>query len=151
MTQLAQSIYMDVCALCRPFDDQSQMRIRLETDAVQLILSYVRSGRLRLAVSPVHVAEIDAIDEMAEREHLKSELQQIGWKVVADIKHTRLRAEQLLQLGLGPADAAHLAFAETARADFITCDDRLIRQCRRLNTPVWFGAPMAFCDKENLQ
>jgi hypothetical protein len=104
MTQLAQRIYMDVCALCRPFDDQAQMRIRLETDAIQLILSYVRSGRLSLAISPVHVAEIDAIDEMAEREHLKSVLQQIGWRIVVDMRQTRLRSEQLLQLGLGPAD-----------------------------------------------
>jgi predicted nucleic acid-binding protein len=151
MTQLAKRIYMDVCALCRPFDNQVQMRIRLETDAIQLILSYVRSGRLSLVISPVHVVEIDAIDEMAEREHLRSVLKQIGWSVVFDRKHTRLRAEKLLQLGLGPADAAHLAFAEAAQADFITCDDRLIRQCRRLNTPVWFGAPMAFCDKENLK
>ena len=32
-------VYLDVCALNRPLDDQSQMRIRLEADAVSLILS----------------------------------------------------------------------------------------------------------------
>jgi len=32
-------IYLDVCTLCRPFDDQSFLRIRLETDAVNLIMS----------------------------------------------------------------------------------------------------------------
>ena len=32
-------VYLDVCALCRPFDDQAHMRIRLETEAVQLILA----------------------------------------------------------------------------------------------------------------
>jgi hypothetical protein len=68
MTQLAQRIYMDAWALCRPFDDQAQMRIRLETDAIQLILSSVRSGRLSLAVSPVHVVEINAIDFDTSRE-----------------------------------------------------------------------------------
>jgi len=30
-------IYPDVCALCRPFDDQSYLRIRMETEAVNLI------------------------------------------------------------------------------------------------------------------
>ena len=30
-------VYLDVCALNRPLDDQSQMRIRLEADAVALI------------------------------------------------------------------------------------------------------------------
>ena len=28
----ARHVYLDVCALCRPFDDQNQMCIRLETD-----------------------------------------------------------------------------------------------------------------------
>ncbi|MDF2953368.1 MAG: hypothetical protein OD816_000613 [Thermodesulfobacterium sp.] len=30
-------IYLDVCALCRPFDDQSYLRIRMETEAINLI------------------------------------------------------------------------------------------------------------------
>lgn len=44
MTKL---IYMDVCALSRPFDEQDYMRIRLETEAVNLILLKVREGDLR--------------------------------------------------------------------------------------------------------
>jgi len=143
-------IYLDVCALCRPFDDQTQMRIRLETDAIQLILSHVRSGNLTLVVSPAHDIETDAIDDLTEREHLLSMLQQMGQRIVFDLKQTRKRAEQLTRQGLGPADAAHLAFAEKAEADFITCDGRLLRQCRRVQPGVWVGTPVAFCDKENL-
>ena len=37
-------VYLDVCALSRPFDDQSFLRIRLETEAVNLILSKVHKG-----------------------------------------------------------------------------------------------------------
>ena len=37
-------VYLDVCALIRPFDDQSFLRIRLETEAVNLILSRVHKG-----------------------------------------------------------------------------------------------------------
>jgi hypothetical protein len=50
MSHAMECVYLDVCALSRPFDDQSQMRIRLETDAVQLILSHIRSGSLTLIV-----------------------------------------------------------------------------------------------------
>jgi hypothetical protein len=32
-------IYMDVCCLCRPFDDRTQDRIRIESEAVLTILS----------------------------------------------------------------------------------------------------------------
>lgn len=52
------TLYLDVCTLCRPFDDQQQLRIRLETDAVYLILRYIESGRYRAAVSAVHVEEV---------------------------------------------------------------------------------------------
>jgi hypothetical protein len=37
-------VYLDVYALSRPFDDQSFLRIRLETEAVNLILSRVHKG-----------------------------------------------------------------------------------------------------------
>jgi len=37
-------VYLDVCCLNRPFDDQSQERIRVESDAVELILRPVQKG-----------------------------------------------------------------------------------------------------------
>ncbi|GFP31652.1 hypothetical protein HKBW3S34_02573, partial [Candidatus Hakubella thermalkaliphila] len=43
-------IYIDVCALSRPFDDQSFLRIRLETEALNLILLNVREGRYTLLI-----------------------------------------------------------------------------------------------------
>lgn len=144
-------IYLDVCALCRPFDDQAQMRIRLETEAIQLILSHVRSGNLTLVVSSVHEVEIGAIEDPIEREHLLSTLQQIGHRVEVDLGQARKRAERLTEQELGPADAAHLALAEATGADFISCDDRLLRQCRRVRSNTWSGTPIAFCEKENLQ
>ncbi len=39
-------VYLDVCALCRPFDDQTFLRIRLETDAVNLMISKIHEGRV---------------------------------------------------------------------------------------------------------
>ena len=151
MPQVLRLIYLDVCALSRPFDDQGQMRIRLETDAVQLILSHVRSGNLVLAVSPLHEIEIGAIGDATERDHLLTMLQQIGNRIAFDLRQTRERAEDMVQQGLGPADAAHLAFAVEVQADFVTCDDRLLHRCQRIQPPVWFGTPIAFCDKENLR
>ena len=150
MSESVQRVYLDVCALCRPFDDQSQMRIRLETEAVQLILSHVRSGDLALVLSPVHDVEIGAISDLIEREHLLSLLSETGTRTDADLQHTRQRAEQLVHQGLGLADAAHLAYAEEAEASFVTCDDRLVRQCRRLELDIWCGTPVAFCGEEDL-
>lgn len=37
-------IYLDACCLNRPFDDQTQDRIRLEAEAVLLILAHIEAG-----------------------------------------------------------------------------------------------------------
>lgn len=150
MPKLGRLVYLDVCALCRPFDDPAQIRVRAEAEAVQLILSHVRTGDLTLAVSPAHTVEIDAIADTTERAHLIALLQHSGVQPAFDLPRVRQRAEDLVAQGLGPADAAHVAFAEAARADFVTCDDRLLRQCRRVGLSVWYGSPLAFCDKEEL-
>lgn len=37
-------IYLDVCRLNRPFDDQTQERIHLEAEAILVILSRIEKG-----------------------------------------------------------------------------------------------------------
>ena len=46
-------IYLDNCCYNRPFDDQSQMRIYLETQAKLHIQKLIRDGVLYLAISYV--------------------------------------------------------------------------------------------------
>ena len=46
-----------------------------------------------------------------------------------NISKTRERAEELVSIGFGVADAAHIAFAEKSGTPFISCDDRLIKKC----------------------
>lgn len=144
-------VYLDVCALCRPFDDQQQVRIRLETSAVELILNHIRQAKLALIVSPAHQIEIEAITEREERQHLLLLLQELSLSFEYNLTTTRQRAETLAAQGLGVADAAHLAFAEAAGAEFISVDDRLLNQCRRVKAIVWCGTPQSFCQKEDLQ
>ena len=144
-------VYLDVCALSRPFDDQTQARIRLETDAVQLILSNVRQGRLRLIVSAAHTVEMAAIDDVEERNTLEKWLKELGYRPRADLRKARQRAEELARVKIGPADAAHIALAEQAEAAFVTVDDRLLRQARRVKLSVWAGTPLEYCEKEKLK
>lgn len=46
-------IYLDVCCLNRPFDDQTQERIFLEAEAIRLILARCQSGEWQLLGSEV--------------------------------------------------------------------------------------------------
>jgi hypothetical protein len=60
-------IYLDVCSLCRPFDDQDYIRIRLEIDSVNLILSKAKQGHYQLMKSKAHYLEINSISDDLER------------------------------------------------------------------------------------
>lgn len=146
-----QLIYLDVCVLSRPFDNQRQPRIRIETAALELILDHIRLKHLKLVVSPVHKAEISAIRIIDERQHLLHLLNELGIVLLTDSDSIRGRAEQLVDSGMGIADAAHVAYAEATQADFVTVDDRLLKQCHRVNLSIWSGTPQAFCDKEQLR
>jgi hypothetical protein len=149
----AQAIYLDVCALCRSFDDQRYLRIRLETAAIELIMERIKYGDYSCYYSPVHFYEIEEFDDPFERSEVQNFL--LLWGLNAGKKVTlrmvRQRAEELSIAGFSAGDAAHAAFAEALDASFITCDDKLIKLCRRFNLSVWFGTPVEFCEKEQIK
>ena len=144
-------IYLDVCALSRPFDEQTYLRIRLETEAVNLILSSIKKGKHKLLYSPVHIKEIEAIEETSERIELLTILNELGEFIRTKYTEIRAKAEELINLGFGAADAAHVAFAEKAGASFVSCDDRLITKCKNHKINIWCGNPVAYCEKEGLK
>jgi len=144
-------VHLDVCALCRPFDDQRQVRIQLEAGCVELILSHARGGSRELIVSPAHDREIAGIDDVEERSQLVLALGELGKRHAFDLPAARKRTEDLMAVGLGAADASHVAFSEQAGAEFVSVDDRLLRRCQQAGVAVWCGTPLAYCDKESLR
>ena len=146
-------IYLDVCALCRGFDDQQYLRIRLEATAVDLIMEHVRLGDYKMYYSPVHRFEIDALIDVYERKELQDFLKTWGTDCAkyVHLRKTRQRAEEFVLYGFGTGDAAHVAFSEALNADFITCDDQLVKQCKRYKVNVWCGTPIEFCQLEGLK
>ena len=144
-------LYLDICTLCRPFDDQSQMRIRLETNAYYLILQALQDARYTMVVSPVHFEEANAISDTEERREILAVLETLGTAAKCEVAATRARAEFLHSRNFGIADAAHVAFAETTADVFITCDDRLARKCRREKVGVTTVNPVEFTIAEDLK
>ena len=123
-------IYLDMCCFNRPFDDQNQTRIHFETEAKLELQERVRKKELRLVWSYVLDYE-NSHNPFAER--LASILL---WRSLAEvrIRETESILEQgrsLMQLGIKPFDALHVACAISANADlFITTDDALLRKLR---------------------
>ncbi len=147
-THCMKTLYLDVCTLCRPFDDQNQLRIRLETDAVFLILRRIETGLYRAVISPVHYKEVGAIRETSEWLEMESLLKRLDKSCDCDLIQTRHHAEALIEKGFGIADAAHIAFAEQLAEFFITCDDKLLKRCKQAVLRIAVMNPLEFIARE---
>jgi hypothetical protein len=123
-------IYLDMCSLKRPFDDQSQTRIHLESEAVLGALA-LESERVKFVRSAPLLLEnsYNPLPQRAARVH--------QWLLAAplvDLEHGTFthRVDELMKLGFKAFDAMHMACAEQAKADLlVSCDDRLLAAARR--------------------
>lgn len=127
-------IYFDNCALNRPFDDQSQERIRLETEAVLLLLSRLVSKEWMWLGSRALEIEIDRTNDVEQRSRLRRVIEFVSSSVELGEKELA-RAKSLEKLGFVGFDAVHLACAESGKVDvFLTTDDRLLKLAKRVAT-----------------
>lgn len=120
-----------MCCLKRPFDDQSQPRIRIEIEAVLSLLS-LESINVKFVRSPALFLENDLnpIPERASR--VESWLNSGPPEVLNQHVKLEQRVAELMRLGLKGFNALHVASAEYAKADlFVTVDDRLLAALKR--------------------
>ena len=126
-------IYLDNCCLQRPFDDQTQPRIRVETEAVFAVLATVQAGEHSLLDSEALEYEVSRIPDEARRVEVLSVLTLATERLEVDDAVEAL-ALAFEQQGVRAMDAVHLALASTAGADFFcTCDDKLFRKAQALS------------------
>ena len=125
-------IYLDVCCLNRPFDDHSQERVRIESEAVVLILGRVQLGDCEWITSEVVDLEVDRTRDFERRRRLQLLMEPIQRKILLSEAELE-RAQTLEGLGFDSFDALHVACAESGGADvFLTTDDRLLRASVRM-------------------
>lgn len=124
-------IYLDVCCLNRPFDDQRQDRIRLESEAVLLILQRCEASEWQWISSAVVEDEVNKTPDRDRRQRVTSILS--GAHVFIALTATEVkRAQAFKTFGFRTYDALHLACAEQAGVDvFLTTDDSVIRTAIR--------------------
>jgi len=124
-------IYLDVSCLNRPFDDQGQERIRLEAEAVALILENCSRGPWKHVSSVMAMIEISQNPDLEVRRKVQELLPSAS--DIIDIDDALVRRGQMIEaMGFTRADAVHVAAAESHGADvLLTCDDRLLKAARR--------------------
>jgi len=127
-------ICFDNCCNSRLFDDDTQPETKAEADAIRRIINNKRRGRYVIIGSFAGDAEINKIPDGKTRRDAKLKYEGYidGWiKKTAPIM---ARARKLMANGLDSWDAAHLAAAEAARADYLlTVDKDFLKVCSRQN------------------
>ena len=118
-------LYLDICSHNRPFDDQMQMRIRLETEAKLYIQAGIRDKKYLLAWSFMLDYENDKNPYERKRNYIEL------WKEIADdfcppSEIIRSRSREIMALNVKQNDALHIACAIEQKCDyFITTDKGL--------------------------
>ena len=121
-------IYLDNCCFNRPYDDQSQAKIHIESQAKLCIQERVRSGKYDLVWS--YILEYENAQNPFEMRRISI----LKWKAIAkemvfsdDVLLNYAR--QLMLMGIKAKDALHVACAVKAGCDvFLTTDLKLLNK-----------------------
>lgn len=113
-------VYLDNCSYNCPYDDQSQMRIHLETQAKLHIQDIIRSGEIELVTSYVLDFENSnnrSIQKMMAIEKFMKEYATVyvSNKNEKDISNL---AKAIMETGIKEKDAYHVACAVMAECDY---------------------------------
>lgn len=121
-------IYFDNCCLNRPFDDQTQIRIRLEAEAVLLVLIECAKGNWEWIGSEILDLEISKIPDPERKRRIEILASHTNHLVVVGEIETN-RAQELETWSFSAFDALHLACAESYGADILlTVDDKFLKK-----------------------
>ena len=136
-------IYLDNCCYNRPFDDQNQDLIRLETEAKLIIQERIKLGLYSLVWSFILDFENDENPSGDKHESIQT------WKLIAteycpasvDIL---LKTKEFMTLGLKHKDAFHVACAIKHKCDYLLTTDKKFLNKSKHFLEISIMNPMAF-------
>ena len=124
-------VYLDNCCFNRPFDDQTQLRIHFESEAVKAILELCEQGTWNLICSKINHFEIAATPDEERRKKLQLCLA-IATETIDLTPEITRRAKEFEASGLQAFDAMHLASAEKRADVLLTVDDKFLKKAASL-------------------
>jgi len=123
-------VYLDNCCFNRPFDDQKQIRIRIETEAKLYIQFKIAQKELYLAWSYILDYE-NSVNPYPDRKVIIEKWKSRSYKNVIENPVILNDAKQIGKLGVSSKDALHIACAIDADCDyFITTDDGILNKLK---------------------
>lgn len=137
-------IYLDMCCYNRPYDDQAQLKVAMETQSKLHIQMLVREKKLELIVSYMLRYECSKNPFEMRRNAIFDFIQENAAGYVGDDrkKVIEAKATEIMKTGIKFKDACHVASAIYAGCEyFISTDARLLKyntQEIKMVTPIEF-------------
>lgn len=121
-------IYLDNCCFNRPFDDQSQLRIRLEAEAKLKIQDEIRSGNIDLVWSYILDYE-NSKNPFEERKNQIHKWRTLSVAIIQADDKIIIFSNQLMEDGIQKFDALHIACAINSGCEYLlTTDDKILNK-----------------------
>lgn len=125
-------IYLDNCCFNRPYDDQEQQKILLETEAKLNIQQKIKNSEFELVWS--YMLDFENNDNPNEiiRSAI-SEWKSLGCCDIIESEQLLYKAEEIEKYGVDSKDAVHIASAIEGKADlFFTTDNDIIKRGKNI-------------------
>lgn len=142
-------IYLDNCCYNRPFDDQTQERIHLESEAILTVLQRGQSGIYKIVGSDVLQLEIERMHNVVKKQRVK-DLYKVSDMHILYTEEIKERAKEIRkQSRIKTFDSLHIASAEVGEVDvMLTTDDKLEKMSGKLNLKIKVMNPLKFAWEE---
>ena len=138
-------IYLDNCCYNRPFDDQTQERIHLESEVILAVLKMGQMKQAVIARSDILELEMRRMqDENKKRKVL--DLYRVAGMHIQYTEKIKSRSAEIISVSkIRVFDSLHIASAEEAKADvFLTTDDKLEKMAEKLELGTRVVNPLRF-------
>lgn len=123
-------IYMDNCCFNRPFDDQSQLKIKLEAESKIYIQENILLKKIKLVWSYILDYE-NAANPFDERRNSIQIWKNHAIDDIVENAEILEKAESMQQKGIKSKDALHIACAIFSKSNyFITTDDSILKKLK---------------------
>lgn len=141
-------IYLDMCCYNRPYDDQSQLKVAMETQSKLYIQDLIKEKKVELITSYMLRYECGNNPFEMRRDTILDFIDKNAFAYVGNERKTEIetKAGEIMQTGVKFKDACHVASAIYAKCDyFVSTDIRLLKFATeeiKMVTPIEFVTEM---------
>jgi len=139
-------LYFDICCYSRLYDDQTQVKIYMESEAILNIFNISKQKNDDIVGSPALDLEIDQIDNIEKREKIKYFYNQMITEKIDYTENVLARVKNLSeQTKIKTLDSFHLSFAENSKVDvLLTTDTKFEKACAKLDLKIKVSNPLKY-------